>query len=666
MEGYPDRGEMPMPALDYTVPTPDQIEQAQAEAFAGANRRIEVMLAIPAEGRTFANTLLPLEDVSDLIATTYGRYGFMRQVASDADVRAAAMRCEEALDKFGIELSFREDVYAAVSAFAATPEAAALTGEAARLLDKTLRDYRRNGFDLPAAQRERVKALKERLVELELAFSKNIDEWDDAILVRRDDLTGLPEAFIDSLKPVEQDGETRYRVSLDYPEFFPFMDNAEREDLRRELQVKFYRKGGADNVRLLEEAIGVRDELARLLGYPSWAAYVTEDRMAKTPEAVRAFLADLRAKVEPKLRRDIDDLRAEKRAHTGDPDAELHLWDWRFYHNRLRKTRYAVDEFAVARYFPLDATLAGMFEVYQRLFGVRFVPVEPARAWHPDVQAYTIVDAGSGATIAHFFMDLFPRPDKYGHAAAFTLVSGRRLADGSYQQPVSAIVANFTKPTASEPSLLRHSEVETLFHEFGHIVHQTLTRAERLRFAGTRVQRDFVEAPSQMLEHWVWDPSVLAGFTRHVDTGEPLPAGLLDAMLAAKRLDSGVLTARQLFFSELDLAYHGGGVPDTTAVAVELSPITGFPMPADTFFQAGFGHLFGYDAGYYGYLWSRVFADDMWTRFEAAGALDEATGRAYRELILEPGGGEDGDMLVRRFLGREPNADAFLRELGLD
>jgi Zn-dependent oligopeptidase len=212
-----------------------------------------------------------------------------------------------------------------------------------------------------------------------------------------------------------------------------------------------------------------------------------------------------------------------------------------------------VDEFAVARYFPLDTTLRGMFDIYQTLFGVRFLPAADARTWHPDVQAFAIEDEATGERIAHFFMDLFPRPDKFGHAAAFTLVGGHRQADGTYVQPVSAIVANFTKPTETEPSLLRHSEVETLFHEFGHIVHQTLTRAETLRFSGTHVERDFVEAPSQMLEHWCWERDVLTGFTRHVDTGEPLPEELLTAMLAAKRLDSGIILPRRR-----RAGHHGG------------------------------------------------------------------------------------------------------------
>jgi thimet oligopeptidase len=283
------------------------------------------------------------------------------------------------------------------------------------------------------------------------------------------------------------------------------------------------------------------------------------------------------------------------------------------------------------------------------------------------VQAFDICDRDGAEPFARFYMDLYPRPNKFGHAAAFTLRGGRRRGDGGYQRPVSAIVANFTKPTAESPSLLRHSEVVTFFHEFGHILHQTLTRARYLEFSGSSTERDFVEAPSQMLEHWVWDRDVLRRFSRHHKTGEPLPDGLLDAMIRAKNVSSGIATLRQLFFARLDFAYHSAGFDgDTTATLRELYPITGFPYPEGTHFQSGFGHLFGYDAGYYGYLWSRVFGDDMFTRFEQAGVLDPVTGLEYRRKVLERGGSVDGDVLVREFLGREPNSDAFLRELGLE
>jgi thimet oligopeptidase len=454
-------------------------------------------------------------------------------------------------------------------------------------------------------------------------------------------------------------------VSLDYPEIMPFMDNAESGRWRRELFLKNQNKGGESNIKVLEEAIRVRGEIARLLGYESWTAYVLEKRMAKTPDAVDRFLRDLGAKLAAKAEADMAKLAEAKRRHTG--DGTLEIWDWWYYTNRLLKTEYAVDDFEVAKYFPLQACIDGLFLVTQELLGIRYEPAPGAPRWHEDVQAYDIYDAGGSQPFARFYMDLYPRPNKFGHAAAFTLRAGRELADGGYQQPVSAIVANFTKPTPETPSLLRHTEVVTFFHEFGHILHQTLTRARFLEFSGTSTERDFVEAPSQMLEHWVWDRDVLGRFARHYKSSEPLPADLLDAMVRAKHLSSGIRERRQLFFARLDFMLHSAGFDgDTTRAVRELYPLTGFPYPADTHFQSGFGHLFGYDAGYYGYLWSRVFGDDMFTRFESAGLLDRAIGLDYRRKILERGGTVDGDELVRSFLGREPNTDAFLRDLGLD
>ncbi|MFN8558610.1 MAG: M3 family metallopeptidase [Dehalococcoidia bacterium] len=653
--------------IDYRTPSPDEIAQAQERTLAAAEDMVTALLAAPSNARTFATTVQPLEEIADLLGQAGGRYGFMAQVAADAAVRDAAETLRAALERYGVELAFREEIHAAVTAYAGTAEAGALTGERRRLLDRLLRDYRRDGFDLPVARRARVKEIKQRLVTIAIAFRRAIDEYDDGIELTRGQLAGLPQRYVAGLRTVERDGQRRYRVSLDYPDYFPFMDHADAEDSRRDLLVKFFRKGGRANVALLEEALALRDELARLLGYPSWATYVLDIRMAKTPDAAHAFLADLRERLAPRLAADIEELTAAKREHTGDPNATLHLWDWRYYHSHLRQRRHAIDEFAVAAYFPLDAVLDGLFEITQSLFGVRFAPVEPANAWHPDVRLYRVSDAATGDAIAHFYLDLFPRPGKYGHAAAFTLRGGRRLADGSYQRPVSAMVANFTRPAGDRPSLLRHAEVVTLFHEFGHILHQTLTTADCLRFSGTSTERDFVEAPSQMLEEWVWLPEVVERFSRHVETGAALPRPLLDAMIAARRLSIGIATCRQLSFAELDLAYHGpGDRKDSTAIAAALHPITGFPMPEGTYWQAGFGHLFGYDAGYYGYLWSKVFGADMFTRFAAEGPLNPATGVAFRRAVLEPGGSRDGEEMVRAFLGRAPSSAAFLRDLGLD
>ena len=651
--------------VDYPSLKPGTIGEVCQAAMEACDAAIAEIVAIGGGERTFANTMLALEEAGDRLSTVSSAYTFMAYVHADEAMRGAAHEWEQKLDTYSIGLAFREDLYEAIRAFAATDEANALIGEDARLLERELRDYRRNGFELPKEQRDHIRELFDRLVALGVDFRKAIDEWDDGIVVTRNELAGLPDSYIDGLTAVEDDGETRYRVSLDYPDIFPFMANAESAERRRELFEKDQRKGGADNVQRLEEAIAVRNEIATVLGYDSWAAYTIEVRMAKTRETVDAFLEDLRQKVAIKAAGDMDGLREASKQHRGDPGVEI--WDWRFYHNYLMKTRYAVDEFEVAKYFPLQACIDGLFNVEQTLLGVRFEPRPDAPRWHEDVRAFDVYESGGSEPIARFYMDLFPRPNKYGHAAAFTLRRGRELPDGSYQKPVSAIVANFTKPTASQPSLLRHSEVVTFFHEFGHIMHQTLTQARRARFSGTATERDFVEAPSQMLEHWVWEPDVLSSFARHYETGEPLPTALVEAMVAAKNLDSGVMTLRQLLFASLDMAYHSPGFDgDTTATLRSLHGISGFPFPEGTHFQSGFGHLFGYDAGYYGYLWSHVFGDDMYTRFEATSPLDTETGARYRASILERGGSVDGDELVRSFLGREPNNEAFLRGLGLE
>ena len=643
---------------DFAALTREGVGAACERAIADCDAGVAALVATADEQRTFANTIGALEAATDHVAQAAGQYAFMAYVAEADDLRDAARDWEERLEKYLLDLSFREDLYRAISAYAAGGEA--LDADDARLLEHTLRDYRRNGFELPEAERAKVRALLDELVTLGVEFQKGISEWEDGVVVPRTALAGLPDAFIESLRTEEVDGETRYRVSLDYPEYFPFMGKAESPELRRELFAKEQVKGGDANVAVLEKALKARQEAAGILGYDSWAAYILEVRMAKSRDRVVEFLADLREKLTAKADADLA-LMAEA---NGGP---VNIWDWRYCHDRLLQSEYAIDDFEVAKYFPLDACLEGLFDVCQRLLGVRFEAVPEAPVWHEGVQAFDIYESAGGEAFGRFYMDLFPRPNTFGHAAAFTLRGGRRLPDGSYQKPVSAIVANFTKPTADTPSLLRHSEVDTLFHEFGHILHQTLTRATHARFSGSSTERDFVEAPSQMLEHWVWDREVLGSFTRHHETGEPLPESLLDSMLAAKTLSSGVTTLRQLYFANLDFAYHSPGFAgDSTAVAAELHEITAFPYTPETHFQSGWGHLFGYDAGYYGYLWSHVFGDDMFTRFEGVGLLDPELGAEYRKKVLERGGSVDGDQLVRDFLGREPNSDAFLRGLGLD
>jgi thimet oligopeptidase len=386
--------------------------------------------------------------------------------------------------------------------------------------------------------------------------------------------------------------------------------------------------------------------------------------MAKDPETVRLFLEDLRGKVRPKFETDIAKMRAT--VAKNDPNG-VQYWDWRYYNSLQMLKEYEVDQTEVSNYFPLERVLDGMFAITQEMFGLTYVEVKDPAAWHDDVQLFEIHDTATGDLIAYFYTDLFPREGKFGHAAAFPLRSGGANVDGTRRIPVSAIVANVTKPTADTPSLLTHDEVETMFHEFGHILHQTLTRADWRRFAGSATEQDFVEAPSQNLEHWIWEPAVLDRFAAHYKTGEKFPREMLKGLVAAKHLNSGIRWLRQAFYASLDFAYHAPGEKkDTTKLLEELYPITGFTNPPGTHFQVGFGHLFGYDAAYYGYLWSKVYGDDMYTAFEQGGILNPEVGMRYRREIYERGGTRDGADLLRAFLGREPNNEAFLRDLGLE
>ena len=643
--------------------SPDEVTSITDEAIADADAMVADLVS--ADERSWDTTMAPLDAIADRLGRAFGAGAFMGYVHPDEDVRTAARAAEERLQQWSVELVFRDDLYAAVSAYAKTDDAAGLEGEHKRLLDFTLRDLRRAGHELDPEVREEVKKLTSRLVELGVAFEQNIAEHKDALIVTREDLAGLPDSYIEGLESGEEEGT--FKVTMAYPDVVPFMEMADRRDLREKLSFKFNSRAIAENRPILEEAVRLRARIAELFGQPSWAHHQLEERMAKEPARVEDFYSELVAPLTEAGRIEIAEMTEMLRSDTGDPNAELQVWDWRYYHTRLRKERHGVDPNQVAEYFPLDSVLKGLLDITGDVFGLDYEQVE-AETWHPDVRTYVIRDRGDGRQIARFHMDLFPREGKFSHAAAFDLIPGRRLPDGSYQQPASAIVANFTKPSASRPSLLQHSEVETLFHEFGHILHQVLTRAELVRFSGSNTERDFVEAPSQIMEHWTWRPEVLARFARHYETGEPIPEELVKAMVEARNLNIALHTLRQMQFGMLDMGLHGEGAAeaDLDEIHRRSTAIALLPLHEGTFYPASFGHMLGgYDAGYYGYLWSEVYGDDMFSRFEAEGVTDPKVGADYRRAILEAGGSKDGMDLLVDFLGREPSNEAFLRKLGI-
>jgi len=646
---------------NYSQLSPLQISTGVDRAIAHAEAVIAEIVAVTGD-RSFENTLRPLDRIADILDHATADYTFMGYVHPDKEVRDAAKEGEEKVQKWGTDIYFRDDLNEAVQQYASTEEAANLEGEHKRLLEFTLRDLRRAGHDLDQDTRARVREISQKLVELGVRFQQNIDEWDDWILVGREDLEGLPDSYIDGLEVDEETG--KYKVSIDYPEMIPFLENSPRRDLREKLRFKFNTVAVEDNRKILEEALRLRHEIAEAFDLDSWAHHRLELRMAKTPERVKEMYAELRDPLTDAARNELTAVSRLLEADSG--DSRVQQWDWSYYDTQQRKTDYGVDNFEVAKYFPLPQVLLGMFELTSEMFGISFTEIEEFDSWHPDVQLFAIHETDTGDELSRFYLDLFPREGKFGHAAEFPLIRSRLLEDGSYQNPLCAMVANLTKPTKDSPSLLQHSEVETLFHEFGHVLHQNLGRTELATFSGTQTERDFVEAPSQIMEHWIWRADVLKRFARHYETGEPIPTELVDQLVAARRLNKAMFQLRQMQYGWWDQELHAGPERDIDSIHAAGSEIGMLPPHEGTFALASFGHIMGgYDASYYGYMWAEVFGDDMFSRFETEGVTNPEVGRAYRQAVLSRGGAWDADDMLVDFLGREPNNEAFLRKLGI-
>ncbi|MFQ5968263.1 MAG: M3 family metallopeptidase [Acidimicrobiia bacterium] len=646
---------------DYTNMTPERAIGVVDEAIVEGEALVAAVISEEGD-RTYENTMAPLDRCVIALTDAYGVGGHMARVHPDEAVRAAGSEAEEKQQKWLADLAFNRDLYLAVKAYSETADASALDGERRRNLDFWLRDFRRAGQELGEKEREHLQQQRAELIEKQVAYEHNLDEWEDWIEVTRDELDGLPDTYIDRLAPGE--AEATYRVTVDYPEYFPFMFEAKNRELRRQLQFKFMNQAAAENIPLLNQAVAVRWEMAKSLGYPTFADYAMELKMAD-PEAVDGFYGSIIPGLTKKATEELAALQALMDEEL--EGEQIMPWDWMYYDTLQRKRDYGVDDSEVAEYFPLEAVVAGMFDICGEMLGVDFVEVDDPKAWHPDVSLYEIRERTSGESIGHYYADLHPRPGKYGHAACWRLRAGFRDGD-SYRRPVATVAANFTNPTEDSPSLLKHDEALTLFHEFGHVIHNTLTEVETPRFSGSQTERDFVEAPSQIMENWMWEPEVLRSFARHYETGEPIPEELVHKMVAARDQNLALKTLRQVFLGHYDLALHGGEAPmDADEAYYAVAGVALVPPHPGAHFGANFEHMMsnGYVAGYYGYLWSKVYGDDMFSVFEEEGILKPEVGMRYRAAILAKGGTADGLDLLRGFLGREPSSEAFLRRIGL-
>jgi len=649
--------------------SPLEAALARAEVF------VERIVAVPDGERTFDNTIGAIDDMIAHLELDTNMLMFMAYVSTDAAEREAGEKAEQEVANWLIDFRKREDLYRAVKAYAATLPR--LRGEQKRLLRHTLRDYRRAGMQLEPKKRDQLKEVQKEITRLSIEFEKNIRQDETRVPLTRAELRGLPDDYF--AKPDLIRSGDIYLVSMAYPQFLPIMDYCLNETTRRKVWVAYKRRGGRKNVRVLEEILGLRAEAADLLGYAHPADFEIEIKMAKNADNVLAFYEKLRPLVRVKALKDHQEMLTAKREHTGEPDTKLYPWDSSFYTNYLKKTKYAADSEKVREYFPLDRVVDGLFSITESLYGLEYRDVTDAAEsagrpiWHESVRLFEVWDMATGAMLGEFYIDMHPRENKYGHAAQWGLAQHKVWSDGTVTKPLAALVCNFSKATEERPSLLTHDEVETFFHEFGHCLHTILSEARYFSFAGTSVERDFVEAPSQMFENWVWDAEVLKTFARHYQTGETFPDELLEGMLKARFLGSGMLAERQFYYGLFDMNCHlkEGGDLDTTALGLDLwdpkqENVELYDPVPETYFQAAFGHLTGYQAGYYGYQWSLVYACDMFERFRELGMLDPEAGMYYRERILARGGTADGLDLVTRYLGREPRMDAYLKHLGLE
>jgi thimet oligopeptidase len=628
--------------------TPDSLEQDTQTALDTARQLLDKVHAHLGP-RTADNTLLPFHELQRVLAGPAHRAGLYSEVHPERPVREAAEKATQALSAFATDVSLDQPLYEALLEL----DASLLPKDAQRYLAHTLRDFRRAGVDKDAPTRARLKGLAEEAVVLGQSFDRAIREDVRSVKLRPEQLAGLPEDYR-AAHPPGADGLVT--VTTDYPDLLPFRQYAHDGEARRALYLENGTRAWPANEATLRALLGVRFEQARLLGYASWADYVTEDKMARSAETVRGFLEGVSRASEARARADLAQLLERKRKDM--PSAErVEDWEKAYYEERVKQEAFAFDSQSVRPYFEFGRTRDGLLSICSRLFDVAFQKVEGVDVWHHSVDVYDVT-RGQEA-LGRIYLDLHPRPDKYKHAAQFPLVPGLR----GQQRPEGVLVCNFQDPRVAAPALLDHDDVVTLFHEFGHLMHHLLGGGQAwIGFSGVATEWDFVEAPSQMLEEWAWDPNTLALFARHVDTGEPISGDLVRRMRAANEFGKGTHTRHQVFYAQLSLAYHlaePGGL-DMTATMTDLQRrFSPFPHVPGTHFFASFGHLHGYSAMYYTYLWSLVIAKDLLSAFQRAGLLDEDTARRYREAVLVPGGSRDAAELVEDFLGRPYGFQAF-------
>jgi len=639
--------------------SPGEITRLCTGAEQAANASLNAIAAIPPQERTMDNTLLAYDRVITGYSDAAGPLILMGSVHPDAAIAKEGMACRESSGIFSSATSSRRDLYDAMK------DQIPRNAEESRLYAITMRDFIHNGLNLDDDRLARVRAMKADLTGLEVRYMSNLNNDNTTLEFTGDELAGLSPEKLSSFSRTPQGN---YLVTMNGPDVSVVLTKADRSDTRKTVYKTSLNVQAVPNTALLEEAIVLRYRIAQELGYPTWADYQLDGRMAKNTSTVMAFLDAMKDPLKEKSREELEGLLRIKKslspgATTVDP------WDISYLLDKQTEIQYAYSEDELREYFPLDSVLSGVFSIYGSLFGIRFDEMKDVPVWSPEVRVWRVGSLDDNTTTGYLYLDVFPREGK-GQGYWETSVKSGRNPDGTHSAPVVVIAGNARKPEAGKPALLDMYEVETVFHETGHAMHALLTRAPYGTLSGTHVEWDFVETPSQTLEEWAWDPQVLESLSGHyTNRSQKIPADLRDRVIAARNAGAGIQYSNLLSRSLEDMRFHTARGPvNATAVYYEtFEEVRGMPPLAGTHQPAQFDHLMdGYDAGYYGYLWSKVYALAIVGEFKSDGMTNRTTGMKFRQDILAPGNMEDGTVLLENFLGREPGVDALYTHIGIN
>lgn len=682
-QSYKGRMENPLLDLGFDVPfdriEPSHILPAIDQLIEETEQAIDA-IATTSGPRTYESTLGALEGATQALEHAMLVVGHLEGVATTPELRAAYNEAQPKVSAVFSSIPLNDGLWRALNEFAATDEAKSLPASRKRLLEKTLDEFRRHGAELEAAGKEALREIDIELSKVTTRFGQNVlDATQTYELVIDDEakLAGLPEsARAMARQAAEERGLKGWRFTLQAPSVIAVLTYLDDATTRESIWRAYNRRaanGGHDNRALIRRILELRRKKASLLGYRDFADLTLADRMAKTGEKAKDFIDDLRARTRAFFEEENRALDAFRKELEGDEATPLEPWDVGYYAEKLRKARFDLDEEELRPYFPAEQVVDGLFATAQKLYGITIKP-RPAPVWNKAVRTFAIESQG-GELISTFYVDLYPREDKRGGAWMSPLIVNID-ASGKVGTHAALFCANVTPPTSNRPALLTHNEVETLFHEFGHLLHQALTKVDVRTLAGTNVAWDFVELPSQIMENWCWRKEVLDLFAKHYQTGETIPDALFQKMERAKTFRAANAQMRQLGFATVDLALHRelnpGDCTDESlmefanAILSAHSPVS---LPGEYAMLCAFGHLFssptGYGAGYYSYKWAEVLDADAFSRFENEGIFDPEVGKAFREQILERGDSRDPLDLFVAFMGREPQIDALLKRSGL-